>query len=109
MARLLNENAILNAVERIVAAAHEPRKVVLFGSYARAEAREESDLDLLVVEREINDYTAEYSRLREAIGSVGVGVDLLLFSEAEFEKRRHWWTTPVYWADREGKVLYEHA
>lgn len=107
MARLLNENAILNAVERIVAAAHEPRKVVLFGSYARAEAREDSDLDLLVVERDFDDYTTEYLRLREAIGSVGVGVDLLLYSEAEFEKRRHWWTTPVYWADREGRVLYE--
>lgn len=107
MARLLNENSILNAVERIVAAAHEPRKVVLFGSYARAEAREDSDLDLLVVERDFDDYTTEYLRLREAIGSVGVGVDLLLYSEAEFEKRRHWWTTPVYWADREGRVLYE--
>lgn len=109
MANLLSENAIRNAVERMVSVAHEPRKVVLFGSYARAEASEDSDLDLLVVERNVDDYTTEYSRLREAIGSVGVGVDLLLCSEAEFEKRRHWWTTPVYWADREGKVLYERA
>ena len=109
MANLLSEGAIRNAVERIVSAAHAPRKVLLFGSYARAEASEDSDLDLLVVERDFEDYTAEYSRLREAIGSVGVGVDLLLYSEVEFEKRRHWWTTPVYWADREGKILYEHT
>lgn len=106
---MLNEASIRAAVASIVSAAHAPQKVVLFGSYARAEADEDSDLDLLVVEREIDDYTVEYSRLREAIGSIGVGVDLLLCSEAEFEKRRHWWTTPVYWADREGKVLYEHA
>lgn len=109
MADLLSENTIRNAVERIVAAAHEPRRVVLFGSYARAEAGEDSDLDLLVVEREINDYTAEYARLREAVGSIGAGVDLILCSADEFEKRRHWWTTPVYWADREGKVLYERV
>lgn len=109
MAELLSENAIRNAVARIVSVAREPRKVVLFGSYARAEAGDDSDLDLLVVEREIDDYTAEYSRLREAVGSIGVGVDLILCSAAEFEKRRHWWTTPVYWADREGKVLYERA
>jgi len=109
MAKLLTENAIQNVVERIVSVAHAPHRVVLFGSYARADAGADSDLDLLVVEREIDDYTTEYSRLREAIGSVGVGVDLLLCSQAEFEKRRHWWTTPVYWADREGKVLYERA
>ena len=109
MPDLLSESAIRNAVERIVSVAHDPRKVLLFGSYARAEAREDSDLDLLVVEREIDDYTVEYSRLREAIGSVGVGVDLLLYSEVEFEKRRHWWSTPVYWADREGKILYERT
>ena len=109
MANLLSESAIINAVERIVSVAHAPCKVVLFGSYVRAEADEDSDLDLLVVEREIDDYTAEYSRLREAVGSIGVGVDLLLYSEADFEQRRHWWTTPLYWADREGKVLYEHT
>lgn len=106
---MLDEASIRAAVASIVSVAHAPQKVVLFGSYARAEADEDSDLDLLVVEREIDDYTMEYSRLREAIGSIGVGVDLLLCSEAEFEKRRHWWTTPVYWADREGKILYEHA
>lgn len=109
MAGLLSETTIRNAVERIVSVAHEPRKVVLFGSYARAEANGDSDLDLLVVERNVDDYTAEYVRLRKAIGSIGVGVDLLLCSEEEFEKRRLWWTTPIYWADREGKVLYEHA
>ena len=107
MANLLTETTIRNAVERIVAVAHAPRKVILFGSYACQEADEDSDLDLLVIERAIDDHSTEYIRLREAIGSVGVGVDLLLYSEAEYEMRRHWWTTPAYWADREGKILYE--
>jgi len=38
---------------------------------------------------------------------MGVGVDLLIYPEAEFEMRRDWCSTPVYWAVREGKVLYE--
>jgi uncharacterized protein len=87
--------------------AHDPVKVILFGSYARGDAREDSDLDLLVVEKELPDPTGEYLRLREALGPVGVGVDLLLYSEAEFEKRRDWCSTPVYWAIREGRVLHE--
>jgi predicted nucleotidyltransferase len=104
---MLTENAIYEAAQRIAAAAHGPLKVIVFGSYGRGDADEGTDLDLLVVEREIPDYTQEYLRLHGALDGLGVGVDLLLFSQSEFEKRRDWWTTPVYWTAREGKVLYE--
>jgi predicted nucleotidyltransferase len=104
---MLTEGAINESVQRIAAAAHEPLKVIVFGSYGRGDADEGSDLDLLVVEREIPDYTQEYLRLHGVLDGLGVGVDLLLFTQSEFEKRRDWWTTPVYWAAREGTVLYE--
>lgn len=104
---MLTQQAIQEAVDRIVATASSPAKVIVFGSYARGDAREGSDLDLIVVEREIADHTREYVRLRDAVGSLGVGIDLLLYPETEYEKRRQWWTTPAYWADREGKVLHE--
>ena len=93
----------------MIAVARDPVKVILFGSYARGDAGEDSDLDLLVVEKDLPYPTGEYLRLREAIGSVGVGVDLLVFSEEEFERRRDWCSTPVYWAIREGRVLHESA
>lgn len=104
---MLTESMIHQAVERVVAAAAAPLKVIVLGSYARGDAGEDSDLDLLVVEKEIPDHTREYLRLRTALGSLGVGIDLLLYPEAEFEKRRDWCSTPIYWAVREGKVLYE--
>jgi uncharacterized protein len=106
---MLASQTIQSAAQRIAAAATSPAKVIMFGSYARGDASEDSDLDLMVVEKEVPDHTREYLRLREAVGMLGVGVDLLLLSEAEFEKRRQWWTTPVYWAEREGKVLHEFA
>lgn len=92
---------------RLAAAAHSPLKVIVFGSYGRGDATEESDLDLLVIEREIPDQTAEYLRLREVVGPVGVGVDLLLMLKADFERRREWASSPAYWAAREGLVLYD--
>lgn len=106
---MLTSETIAATAQRIATAASKPARVIVFGSYARGDANEDSDLDLLVVENDIVDHTAEYLRLREAVGSIGVGVDLLLLSQLEFEKRRHWWSTPVYWAEREGRVLHEFA
>ena len=106
---MLTPQAIAATAERIAAAASHPARVIVFGSYARGEATEDSELDLLVIEKQVVDHTREYLNLREAVGSIGVGVDLLLLSEPEFEKRRRWWSTPIYWAEREGKVLHEFA
>lgn len=104
---MLTPAAIEEVVQRVVLAAHSPSQVVLFGSYARGEAREDSDLDLIVVEREIADIGEEMLRLQDAVGWPGVDVDVLVYSESEYEKRKDWCSTPVYWAAREGKVVYE--
>jgi predicted nucleotidyltransferase len=104
---MLSEAEIVQAAGRLARAAHSPRRIILFGSYARGDATDESDLDLIVVEDEIPDPTAEYMRLRDALGTLGLGVDLLLYPQTEFDRRRDWCSTPVYWALREGRVLYE--
>lgn len=104
---MLTEEAIQDAVRRVVAAAHSPVKVIVFGSYARGDATDASDLDLMVIERDVRDAGEEMIRLNDAVAGLDLGVDILVYSEEEFEKRRGWRSTPVYWAAREGKVLYE--
>ncbi|MGI0029287.1 MAG: nucleotidyltransferase domain-containing protein [Nitrososphaera sp.] len=103
---MITEQTLQETVRRIVATSH-PKKVILFGSYARGEADEGSDVDILVIEPEVSDKHAEMIRLRSAVGSIGAGVDVLVYSEAEVEARKDWCTSPIYWALREGKVLYE--
>lgn len=100
--------AIATAVERLVAAA-APKKVILFGSHAEGKATADSDVDLLVIERGTVAKRQEMVRLRRAIRSVGLPVDVLVYSEAEVADWGHLPGTALYWALKEGRVLYEAA
>jgi uncharacterized protein len=104
---MLTDRHVQDIADRIAASARSLVKVIVFGSYGRGDATDDSDLDLLVVEREVPDHTAEYLRLRHAVGAPGIGVDLLLLPLAEYDRRRDWVSSPVYWAAREGRVLHD--
>ena len=98
----------LNAfLQPLVNALPVPAKVILFGSYARNEAGEGSDIDLLVLAHEFSDKANAYVRLKSALGRSKVGVDLVLMTLAEFEKRAQIPGTLPYWANKEGKVCYD--
>jgi len=102
---MIDEQELQQAVQRIVAVA-QPSRVILFGSYGRGDADAGSDLDLMVIKPHVVNKYTEMIRLHEAVGSIGVGVDVLVYSDAEIEERRDWCTSPIYWALREGRTLY---
>ena len=103
---MIDEQTLQQVVQRIVAAA-QPSRVILFGSYGRGDADEGSDLDIMVIRPEVTDQLAEMVRLRQVIGSVGTGVDVLVYPEAEYERRSQVPGTLLYWARKEGRTLYE--
>ena len=104
---MLHPDQLTAAAQRLAAAASKPTTVIVLGFYARGDATEESDLDLVVVQAEVSDKASEYLRLKAAVGRMGVGVDLILFARPEFERRSLVPDTLPYWAKREGKVLYD--
>lgn len=104
---MLDTAQLIGAAERLASAAARPATVIVFGSYARGDASEASDLDLLVIEPELPDKAAEYLRLKAALGRVGVGVDLLLFARDDFDRRSQVPGTLPYWAKKEGRILHD--
>lgn len=108
MNAVVDEQTMQDLVKRIVAVA-QPTRVILFGSYARGDATAGSDLDLMVIQPQVSDSYSEMIRLHQAVGDVGVGVDLLVYSEADYRRRSQVPGTVLYWARKEGRSLYEAA
>ena len=101
------EEAIAEAGRILAAAAHAPARVILFGSWARGEAGPDSDLDFLVIEREVGSKIDEMVRLRAVLPPLGVPVDVLVFSQEQAEAWGRVPGTVVHAALSEGRVVSE--
>lgn len=92
---------------RVAAASSSPSKVILIGSYARGDANEGSDVDLLVLQKDFADKASEYRRLIAEVNAVAFNVDLILMREEDFEWKALVGGTLPYWAKKEGRVLHD--
>lgn len=93
------------ALQALIEAAR-PERIVLFGSHARGDAGEDSDLDFLVIESHVEDRAKEMVRLRRALRPLRIPVDVLVYSSEDVAR---WGDQPgsaLYWALREGRVVY---
>jgi uncharacterized protein len=101
--------AIEEMVHRI-AAHFSPERIILFGSHARGDAREDSDVDLLVLFSEVEDPRGRAAEIYAALaGCSAIPKDIVVSTTARFERYRNVVNT-IYWpAAREGQVLYERA
>ena len=101
----MTDEALIAEAGRRLATAAPDAKVILFGSRARGEGRSDSDLDLLVIEPELKSRRAEFVRLRQALGDLGVPVDLIVVPASHVDEWGHFEGTMLNDALREGRVL----
>ena len=106
MKKLFNKNQIKKAVE-ILTRESAPLKIILFGSYARGDANFESDVDFLVIEKLIKDKRKEMTRLRRALLPLRIPVEIIVSDENMIDEIGQLPGTAIYWALKEGKVMYD--
>ena len=73
-------------VERL-ASQFSPQEILLFGSHARDDAENGSDIDLLVVMPEVEDRGAAAVEMRRALSDLPVAKDIVVTTPDEIERR----------------------
>ena len=96
-------DAIVNKIRHLLPEA----KVYLFGSYATGTQKEDSDIDLCVVVPEFQVRQMETIYLiRQAIrGTTSLSVDILAFTDEQFDRRANWKSTIQHTVANKGVLL----
>lgn len=97
-----------SVVERVVEALrpYGAERIYVFGSHARGEADELSDLDLVVIKDTSEPF---FTRLREAakLLPADMAVDLLVYSPAEFSRMLDEGNVFAELVVEEGRLVYD--
>ncbi len=101
---MFDDAVIQEAGRRLLEAAPPGSRVILFGSHARGEAGEHSDLDFLVIEPSVEDWGKESVRLYRTLQR-GVYADVIVVSEESVREWRDVYGTVINSALREGREL----
>jgi predicted nucleotidyltransferase len=102
---MFDDAVIQEAARRILDAAPPDTRVILFGSHARGEAHEHSDLDFLVIEPAVDDWADESVRLRSTLNGLGVWADVIVVSQESVREWRDVYGTVIHAALDEGREL----
>lgn len=98
----------ITEVARLVGRKFKAEQVILFGSYARQQATDDSDVDLLVITEGEAPRVKLGVEMRRAVAHFHpMPLDLVLRSRASVEQWRSVPYTLIHEAIREGSVLYD--
>jgi predicted nucleotidyltransferase len=95
-----------DVIDRIVSK-FQPEKIILFGSWARGEAEQESDLDLLVVLPKVEHKRKAAIEVLKALNGLPISKDVIVTTPQELEERGKVIGDILRPALKEGKVVYE--
>ena len=103
---VIDEALIREVTDRIVQAFH-PRRIILFGSQARGDARPDSDMDLFIEMETGLDFYSRIPPIIELFGFRKWSMDVIVNTPAEVAHDKQINGTLANLVEKEGRVLYE--
>jgi uncharacterized protein len=104
---------LLQEMTDLIVRETKPRKIILFGSYARGTAHADSDLDFLIAEDGLFDAQrsrrGEITRLSNIMFDYFIPMDFLVFTPQEIDKWKDTNNHVIAHALREERMLYESS
>jgi uncharacterized protein len=104
----VTEELLQEAVRQILSVG-SPEKIVLFGSWARGQARPDSDLDLLIIEESDLPRYRRAGRYRMALLGLFPAKDIVVWTPSEVALWRDVPNAFITAILAEGRVLYERS
>lgn len=104
----ISENLIREIVQRIVSVTR-PERIILFGSASTGQMTKDSDIDLLVLERDAQDDREKRLRIRQALKDLDQSFDVIVMPTERFEETKNVIGGIAYPAHKYGRVVYEVA
>jgi predicted nucleotidyltransferase len=104
----VDKHVIQQIVLEILKVAH-PERVILFGSAATGTMSSDSDVDLLVIEKHVSNPREQTLKIRNALRSFRMPVDVIVMAYERFEETKNVVGGIAYPANKYGKVIYEAA
>jgi predicted nucleotidyltransferase len=86
---------------------YQPEKIILFGSYARDETDEYSDLDFVLIKKTDKRFLERLIEVAKLIDNDLGDVDVFVYTPEEFERMIEWGNPFIERVLKEGRVLYE--
>ncbi len=101
------DNRLLGRVVEAIVRAYDPPRVIVFGSFARGDTHEGSDLDLIVVKDTDERFFDRIGRVRDAVHGPGLDVHPLVYTPTEMGEMLTSGNSFLETALAEGAVAYE--
>ncbi|MCD4817155.1 MAG: nucleotidyltransferase domain-containing protein [Candidatus Cloacimonetes bacterium] len=99
---------IIKEIADLIAKDYNPKKIILFGSYAMGNATSESDLDLLIV----SDIEKNLPRRKRGLSLLfklrkyHFSKDILIYTKEEIEKWKNVYSAFITEINKNGVLLY---